>query len=197
MRANQAPCIGRAQRLAGILPSMARLAMGLALVALATASPLMAGAPSSSLPWDGAILAWADAPDEMSSSSSSASDDSADEVEDGDDASDDAQATSGSAVSSSSSSSSAAGSSAVRQASGSSSASSDSKGSRGNVGPWYALNKSYVVEVEERFDSAAEEEYLSSTAVVALGVVAAVAAVAAIALFVRANRVRARAAKHR
>lgn len=165
-----------------------------------------------------ATTAWADAPDESSgsgaagaageggsaasgaasqggassSSGSAASGSSLRQTASGSGSS--AGASDGSAASGSSSSAAAATSSSSAS---SASSSSQSGGDRGYVGPWYALNKTYVVDVEERFDSTAEEQYLTSAAQTGLIIAAAVAAFLAVLSFLRAHRVKKRASKGR
>ncbi len=66
-------------------------------------------------------------------------------------------------------------------------------GSTGYVGPYYAIEKRYVTDVENGFEKAAEEQYLVSTVSTALAAVAVVAAILAAMALVKASRVRARA----
>lgn len=103
------------------------------------------------------------------------------------------------AAASDSSSSAASSASAAQSASTSSRAetSGDASANRGYVGPWYALNDNYVVQVEERFDSIVEDEYMATMSRTALIVVAAVAVVLAIIMFLRARSVQAKARKRR
>lgn len=98
-----------------------------------------------------------------------------------------------------------ASSSASAQSSASSQSSSAASGSsageaavdRGYVGPWYALNHSYVVAVEDRFDAITDDEYATTLTRTVLIAVAAAAALLAIVAFVRAHRVQARASRRR
>lgn len=66
-------------------------------------------------------------------------------------------------------------------------------GSSGHVGPYYAIEKRFVTEVENSFEAAAEEQYLVSTVSTGLAAVAVLAAVLAALALVKASRVRARA----
>ena len=158
-------------------------------------------------------MAWADAPDGGSGMAGGAADDDEGNGSTGSDTGAQGGAssgssgasgntlrqTSGSSSSSASTSGSAASSATGSAPSGSSSAGASSQGGsdRGYVGPWYALNKTYVVDVEERFDSTAEEQYFTSAAQTGLIIGAAAAAFLAVLAFLRAHRVKKRASKGR
>lgn len=66
-------------------------------------------------------------------------------------------------------------------------------GSTGYVGPYYAIQKRFVTDVESSFEKAAEEQYLVSSVSTALAALAVVAAIFAALALVKASRVRARA----
>ena len=66
-------------------------------------------------------------------------------------------------------------------------------GSTGYVGPYYAIEKRFVTEIEDSFDQAAEEQYMVSMASTGLAAGAVVIAILAALCLVKASRVRARA----
>lgn len=66
-------------------------------------------------------------------------------------------------------------------------------GSIGYVGPYYAIKKTYVTDIEDSFEQAAEEQYLVSIASTGLAAGAVVIAILAALCLVKASRVRARA----
>lgn len=66
-------------------------------------------------------------------------------------------------------------------------------GTTGYVGPYYAIQKRFVTDVESNFEKAAEEQYLVSSVSTALAAFAVVAAIFAALALVKSSRVRARA----
>ena len=66
-------------------------------------------------------------------------------------------------------------------------------GSTGYVGPYYAIKKSYVTDIENSFEQAAEEQNLVSMASTGLAAGAVLIAILAALCLMKASRVRARA----
>lgn len=66
-------------------------------------------------------------------------------------------------------------------------------GSTGYVGPYYAIEKRFVTDIESSFEQAAEEQYMVSVASTALAAGAVVIAIIAALCLMKSSRVRARA----
>lgn len=66
-------------------------------------------------------------------------------------------------------------------------------GSTGYVGPYYAIKKTYVTEIEDSFEQAAEEQNLISLASTGLAAGAVLLAILAALCLVKSSRVRTRA----
>ena len=174
--------------------ALAALAFFLALVALG-AVPV-----GAALLADEPMPAWAGGVDEAVADEGNASDAGAPGADSASPAANagTTQAAASSSGSSSAGSASAAGSSASQSASSGGRASSGATADdRGYVGPWYALNSDYVVQVEERFDAITEDEYTVSVARTALAVGAGIAALLAIVMFVRARKVQSKIRRRR